>query len=64
MAVDNWKLWIIPFAGWAMFMSWNMGYQSGYQEGHVTAWEMSRPSNDQFLTRNVASIDESAAVAQ
>jgi hypothetical protein len=44
MAVENWKLWIIPFAIWALFLSWHSGYQSGYQEGHATAWEMSRPS--------------------
>ena len=44
MAVENWKLWLVPFAIWILFLSWYSGYQSGYQEGHETAWEMSRPS--------------------
>lgn len=44
MTVDNWKLWLIPFAAWGLIMAWYSGYQSGYQEGHQTAWEMSRPN--------------------
>lgn len=44
MTVDNWKLWLIPFAAWVVIMAWYSGYQSGYHEGHQTAWEMSRPN--------------------
>lgn len=44
MSIDNWKLWLVPFAVWMMVMAWYTGYQSGYQEGHETAWQMSRPS--------------------
>ena len=44
MTVDNWKLWLIPFAAWVVVMAWYSGYQSGYVEGHQTAWEMSRPN--------------------
>ena len=42
MAIDNWKLWLVPFAIWGVVMAWYAGYQSGYQDGHSTAWEMSR----------------------
>lgn len=42
MAVDNWKLWLVPFALWGLVMAWYTGYQSGYQDGHSTAWRMSR----------------------
>ena len=44
MAVENWKLWLVPFAVWALVMVWYSGYQSGYQEGHVTAWQMYHPN--------------------
>ena len=44
MAVENWKLWLIPFTVWGLVMAWYSGYQSGYQEGHETAWQMSRPN--------------------
>jgi hypothetical protein len=41
--IENWKLWIVPFAAWGMATSWYCGYQSGYSEGHETAWHMARP---------------------
>ena len=44
MSIDNWKLWMIPFAAWLVVMAWYTGYQSGYDEGHQTAWQMSRPT--------------------
>ena len=44
MAVENWKLWLIPFTVWGLVMAWYSGYQSGYLEGHETAWQMSRPN--------------------
>lgn len=44
MSIDNWKLWVVPFAAWLVVMAWYSGYQSGYQEGHQTAWQMSRPT--------------------
>ncbi len=54
MAIDNWKLWVVPFALWGLAMAWYTGYQSGYKDGHETAWEMSRPT--------VASINEQLVV--
>lgn len=42
MSVENWKLWLVPFAAWIVVMSWYSGYQSGYLEGHEEAWHMSR----------------------
>lgn len=44
MTIENWKLWLVPFAIWGLVMVWHGGYQSGYEEGHKTAWEMSRPN--------------------
>lgn len=44
MAINNWKLWLVPFAVWGLAMTWYSGYQSGYQDGHETAWRMSRPN--------------------
>jgi hypothetical protein len=43
MGTENWKLWLAPFAVWGAVMAWYSGYQAGYQEGHETAWQMSRP---------------------
>jgi hypothetical protein len=43
MSVENWKLWLVPFAVWGLVMAWYSGYQSGYQEGHVTAWQLYHP---------------------
>ena len=42
MTIVSWKLWLIPFAFWGVYLCWNSGYQSGYAEGHQTAWRMSR----------------------
>jgi hypothetical protein len=44
MAVESWKLWIIPLGLWGLYLCWHCGYQSGYAEGHETAWRMSRPT--------------------
>lgn len=44
MANKNWKIWAIPFGVWALYLSWYSGYQSGYSDGHETAWTMSRPN--------------------
>lgn len=59
MSVENWKLWLVPFAAWLIVMSWYSGYQSGYQEGHETAWQMSRPNftfvDDELMRKHAAS---------
>ena len=44
MANQNWKLWLVPFGLWGLYLCWYSGYQSGYADGHETAWSMSRPS--------------------
>lgn len=49
MAIDNWKLWIVPFAVWGATMAWYTGYQAGYQEGHQTAWQMSLSNTASFM---------------
>lgn len=65
MTVDSWKLWLAPFALWGIYVCWHSGYQSGYAEGHQTAWQMSRPSPDLALAepyierdRNLSSPDD------
>lgn len=44
MANQTWKLWAVPFGLWGLYLCWYSGYQSGYADGHETAWSMSRPS--------------------
>ena len=44
MANQTWKLWLVPFGLWGLYLCWYSGYQSGYADGHETAWSMSRPS--------------------
>ena len=50
MSTLGWKfrifpiaLWIVPLALWCGYTSWYFGYQAGYAEGHVSAWNMYRP---------------------
>ena len=68
MTVNSWKLWLAPFALWGVYVCWHSGYQSGYAEGHQTAWQMSRPSPDLALAephserdRNLSSPDDGSA---
>ena len=44
MANQSWKLWLVPFGLWGLYLCWYSGYQSGYADGHETAWNMSQPS--------------------
>lgn len=44
MANQSWKLWLVPFGLWGLYLCWYSGYQSGYADGHETAWSMSQPS--------------------
>ncbi len=44
MANQSWKLWLVPFGLWGLYVCWHSGYQSGYADGHETAWSMARPS--------------------
>lgn len=43
MASHGWKLWVAPLTLWALYSCWYFGYQSGYADGHETAWSLSRP---------------------
>jgi hypothetical protein len=38
------KFWIVPLALWGLYSCWYFGYQSGYSDGHETAWSMAKPS--------------------
>lgn len=42
MANQSLKFWAIPLTLWGLYSCWYFGYQSGYADGHVTAWNMSR----------------------
>lgn len=53
MSKSGWKLWIIPLAAWGLFSCWHIGYQSGYADGHDTAWKMYQP----FTPSTVASAE-------
>jgi len=44
MANLNWKVWLVPFGFWGLYLCWYSGYQSGYADGHETAWDMARPN--------------------
>lgn len=44
MSKYGWTIWIIPFAVWGFYSCWHCGYQSGYAEGHETAWKMYQPN--------------------
>lgn len=44
MAIESWKLWLVPLSLWGLYLCWHTGYQSGYADGHETAWRMSRPA--------------------
>ena len=58
MSTQSWKFWIIPLSLWGLYSCWYCGYQSGYADGHVTAWNMSRPSFfAQDLSRNKEAVD-------
>jgi len=48
MASHGWKLWVAPLTLWALYSCWYCGYQSGYADGHETAWSLSRPFESQF----------------
>jgi hypothetical protein len=48
MSKTGWRLWIVAFGAWALYSCWHMGYQSGYADGHETAWKMYQPSVPDF----------------
>ena len=45
MKTADWKLWIAPGLLWVVYSCWHFGYQSGYTDGHDTAWKMYRQPN-------------------
>ena len=67
MSALGWKIWIVPLALWGLYSCWYCGYQSGYADGHETAWNLSRSSEYFPEVANMKSIpelqerDESAA---
>jgi hypothetical protein len=38
----SWMLWLAPLTVWAVYMCWLTGYRSGYEQGHVEAWDSAR----------------------
>ena len=42
MSNQGWKFWVVPLTLWCLYSCWYFGYQSGYADGHETAWNMSK----------------------
>lgn len=53
----EWKFWIVPLALWGLYGCWYSGYQSGYADGHQTAWDMAKPQT--LLTGMSIDLDHS-----
>jgi hypothetical protein len=54
MTTDSWKFWTVALGLWAFYGCWHIGYQSGYVDGHETAWKMYQPP---VYFRELASTD-------
>lgn len=52
MSKESLKLWGVVLIVWGLYTCWHMGYQSGYAEGHATAWGMYEQPH---LKQNLAS---------
>ena len=61
MANQSWKLWLVPFGFWGLYVCWYSGYQSGYADGHETAWNMARPSPSAILAETHLEFREAKA---
>ncbi|HEY0983212.1 hypothetical protein [Schlesneria sp.] len=60
MASHGWIFWAAPLSLWAFYSCWYFGYQSGYADGHETAWNLSRPFEPQV---ELSQIDEESHTA-
>ncbi len=56
MSSFNWKFWAIPLTLWSLYSCWYFGYQSGYAEGHETAWSLARPYELVHVTGNQGNV--------
>jgi hypothetical protein len=48
MSKMNWTVWLVAIGAWGLYSCWHLGYQSGYADGHETAWKMYQPSIPDF----------------
>ncbi len=39
MSKQFWRLWLIPFAAWGVYMCWLSGYKAGLAAGNDQAWD-------------------------
>ncbi len=53
MSKLDWRFWAVPLVLWGLYTCWYFGYQSGYTDGHETAWSMAKPR--EFLLPEIAS---------
>lgn len=60
MANNSYKFWAIPLTLWGLYSCWYFGYQSGYADGHVTAWNMYSP--DALVSGDIAYSDDGAEI--
>ncbi|WP_010587192.1 hypothetical protein [Schlesneria paludicola] len=51
MSKESWKFWGVVLIAWGFYSCWHMGYQSGYADGHATAWGM---YEQPYLKQNLA----------
>ncbi len=43
MSKMGWTFWIVALGIWGLYSCWHFGYQSGFADGHETAWRMYQP---------------------
>jgi hypothetical protein len=44
MSKSGWVIGAVVLTFWGFYSCWHFGYQSGYADGHETAWKLSQPS--------------------
>lgn len=54
MSKQIWKFWVVPLIAWGLYSCFYLGYQSGYADGHATAWGMYEQPH---LHQNLANVD-------
>ncbi|MFO0919799.1 MAG: hypothetical protein U0872_15985 [Planctomycetaceae bacterium] len=39
MSKQFWRLWLVPFVAWGVYMCWLSGYEAGLTAGNDQAWD-------------------------
>jgi len=59
MSKYAWTFWILPLVVWGLYSCWHFGYQSGYADGHETAWQMYQPVMAVYQVATTPSVEVS-----